>query len=218
MVFPNKRRGTSGLTLVECLAIIAIIIIIWYGFLFYLTATSPRKGQRPACLRNLKQIGAAHLRFANDHDGKFPAQTPANEGGSKEWAGTPKVFRHFLVLSNELGDPKVLMCPSDYDRVCATNFGNLRTTNLSYWVDLNAQNGSSQSLLMGDRNLMLGGDYLTNGCYWIASAAPLNWSHHLHNMAGNLGLGDGSVIKAGNLTLTKQRLQQPIPRNWLAIP
>ena|SRR5690349_13830967 len=41
---------------------------------------------------------------------------------------------NFLALSNELGTPKVLVCPSDHSREAATNWAVFATSNCSYEV------------------------------------------------------------------------------------
>ena len=64
------------------------------------------------------------------------------------------VFPHFQVMSNELSTPKILVCPADKNRTFKAKFtSDLRDANLSYFVNVDAVEGTSSSLLCGDRNL-----------------------------------------------------------------
>lgn len=66
----NKRRSSGGFTLIELLAVIAIVAI-----LAALLVPGIAKGQRRAnaadSMSNLRQIVAASMLFAGDHDGRF---------------------------------------------------------------------------------------------------------------------------------------------------
>ena len=90
------------------------------------------------------------------------------DGGSAESITFPRqTFRHYLAMSNELSTPKIVLCPSDRNRVEATVFstnaliqtpgitvtpfqGNI---NISYFVGVDADETKPQCFLGGDRNL-----------------------------------------------------------------
>jgi type II secretory pathway pseudopilin PulG len=223
MVLTQKRRIPSGFTLVELLAI-AVVVVVLAGLLLPALSGS-HKSLRIYCINNLKQVSLAHRMFAGDHGDKFPIQISTNLGGTKEWAGSQEVYRHFQVLSNELGNLKILCCPDDKERVRATNFADFGNANLSYFLEQNAKvisssnQSSGLSLLIGDRNLAANGTMLPNGCHMVSTQQVLTWDlKTLHTGAGNFCLTDGSARQASDTILQTTRLQQSIRVNWLAIP
>jgi hypothetical protein len=71
------------------------------------------RAERIACVNNLKQIGLSARVFAGDVDGMAPPD--------------------FLSMSNELGTPKILVCPSDSAHRAATDFSSgFSSANFSY--------------------------------------------------------------------------------------
>jgi hypothetical protein len=95
------------------------------------------------CLQNLKQIGLAFRVWAGDYKGRYPFNVGTNEGGTKEFCarGTNNLdrnaFEHLKSLSNELNDPKILVCPMDRTKLPLQgehNFQGLQSSNVSYQV------------------------------------------------------------------------------------
>ena len=126
----------------------------------------------------------------------------------------------FAAISNELSTPKIVICPSDDRPVLRTNTWafvvnigaagapiNDKPKLTSYFVGLSASEESPQSILSGDRNLTNGTynlDFKTAASYNKTikvlqndanNAARLAWGYtdRIHQTAGNLLLGDGSV-------------------------
>src|SRR5690242_7122932 len=79
---PRKNRA---FTLVELLVVIAIIAIL-AALLLPALLGGKKRAQRIQCIANLKQIGLAAQIFAHDHQGRFPMEVPAADGGSQEYA------------------------------------------------------------------------------------------------------------------------------------
>ena len=95
-------------------------------------------------------------------------------------------------MSNELVTPRILVCPRDTQRRPTENFGSFSNTNLSYFVGLDAREDAPQSILSGDRNIT--GGTLSNGFLRRLNAnSDAGWTKEIHQNAGNVGLGDGSV-------------------------
>lgn len=122
-----SNKAVGGFTLVEMLVVMAIIAIL-AAMLLPAISRGKMHAQRVTCTNNLKQIGLAYHNFVHDHDGKFPTQVSTREGGIREWLTNPcdwyctNAFKTLKVLSNELVNPKLLVCPSYTRERIATNF------------------------------------------------------------------------------------------------
>jgi prepilin-type processing-associated H-X9-DG protein len=193
-------------TLLELLAVAAAIAIVAALLLPALARPNRhRTHTRINCLNNLKQVGLTFQLWAGDNGERFPMSVPHTEGGAMESAREGNVARIFMVMSNELGTPKILRCRNDTPRTAATNFTQIANTNVSYFVCLNAtRNGPPGIWLAGDRNV-------TNGLapvYGVLNAPtnrPTGWSKDIHQGNGNLCLADGSVQQ-----LTSRRLHDSL--------
>jgi len=169
-----------------------------------------------ACTSNVKQIGLAARIFSSDHGGRFPMEISVNEGGTRECAAFGVVVPHFLVISNELSVPKLLICPAD-TRTAASNFGELRDWNISYFVGLDASETNSKSLLTGDRNITNGSSG-KDRILFLTTNQPEGWTKEIHQHWGNLMLGDGSVQQVDSAGLQQTLRDSGVATNRLAIP
>lgn len=224
----TTRRG--GLSIIEVFLIIVTIVLVVAILLPMWKARSRAhmRAKRISCVSNLKFVGLATLLWANDHNDQFPWGS-TNRESTLAYVNSPQVFQHFAILSNELGAARVLACPTDENRVRARNFVALANTNISYFVGIDSRSridslasgldslSSAQMLLSGDRNVT--GGTLSNGFMRILTQTNVaGWSPALHNRAGNVGLGDGSVQQLNPAGLNTQIQAQPFPIVRLAIP
>jgi len=198
MVIMNSRRAHKelrALTLVELLVIIVCIAIL--GFIVMSgvpTARDRSKAMQAACESNLKQIGIAFRTWEGDYGNKYPMSVPKDKGGSMEYGASSETFMHLRVMSNELYNPKVLICPAD-NRKPAADFADLKNNNLSYFVGLDADESHPAMLLAGDRNLMTNKVDVVPGLVVIRTNDAVGWTTQIHNLTGNFGVADGSVQK-----------------------
>src|ERR1700704_3507328 len=81
-----------------------------------LLASNKSESQRVICFNNLRQIGRAFQQWANDHNEKFPWQVPPppTDGGTMQHPLAQNTWWQFAAISNQLGSPEVLACPSDH--------------------------------------------------------------------------------------------------------
>jgi len=213
----NQRE--RGLTLVEVLVVIAVLIMLAAVLCPPLAEPRARR-QRIWCVNNLKQIGLATRVWGSDHGDKYPWSIPGTNGGTMEFVAGPNAWRHFQVMSNELSTPKVLLCPADDDTrtVAATNFNSLNNSNISYFVGLDSTETDPQGMLFGDRNIT-NGTPIKNGILELTANQPAGWTDEIHRKVGNITLSDGSVqqiTRTGlrnaveNSGAVTNRLQMPV--------
>lgn len=191
--------------MVEMLVVIAIIGIL-AALLLPVLERGKAGAKRIQCVGQLKQTGIAFHSFAHDHRSRFPMLVPVSEGGTMEFVQSGYrvagdfyfSFRHFQVLANELGSPKILVCPSDLARLSAADFDRLKNENLSYLVGVTAEPGNAGSILAGDRNLT--NDWSGSRTILQAGRGSLiRWTRELHGFKGNLLYADGHVEELNSL-------------------
>jgi prepilin-type N-terminal cleavage/methylation domain-containing protein len=171
----NILKQKRAFTLIELLVVIAIIAIL-AAMLLPALAAAKRKAQRINCVSNLKQVGLAFRLWEGDNGDRYPMQVSFSQGGAEDFvfqgATAPSKAYNigvvFMVMSNELSTPKILVCPSDTKNY-ATNFNpagvgpefltngitalNAPTNYISYFLGGDAIDTQPQSILGGDRNI-----------------------------------------------------------------
>jgi prepilin-type processing-associated H-X9-DG protein len=196
----NSSNRNPAFTRLELLVVLATLAILAFMLMPALARTSASVA-RLTCAANLKQIGLASQNWRNAHLNLYPMNVLNRLGGPPVGTSTlasqadlpavnefsfpaPYMYAVFGTMSNELGTPKVIVCPSD-ERTQHSNFvmhvtgtvGN-QTANpsasyttsdndalyfnnfkLSYFLGVNASDLHPQMFLAGDRNIW--GDHTT---------------------------------------------------------
>ena len=209
-----KLRRRTAFTKVELLAVLAAMAV-GVALLLPVLARAKAKANRISCVGNLKNMGLAIRIFSTDNGGAFPwllSTNASDDGkggkigpGTREFTANARdLWRHFQILSNELSIPRILVCYSDKERRLTRSWTNLNNLNLSYFLGLGASENLPQSILAGDRNLLLDGRALSNEVVQFGSRTNVSFDRRLHVGAGNLLLGDGSVQQVSNTRIREQ--------------
>ncbi len=114
-----------------------------------------------------------------------------------------------------------MICPSDRERRSATSWSEFTNNHfVSYALGLSASEEAPNTILGADRNLRLDGAVLTNVILSFPSNALVTFDQRLHNEAGNLLMGDGSVqqVPSRNLGEFFRDAHQATGTNLLAFP
>ncbi len=88
--------------------------------------------------RDLKAIGISFKLWEGDHNDQFPFNVSQAQGGTLELcdrdsAGFEKnLVPIFMVMSNELGTTRILVCPNDKTKQASADFASLTANNISY--------------------------------------------------------------------------------------
>ena len=126
-------KQKAAFTLIELLVVIAIIAIL-AAMLLPALAAAKRKAQRINCVNNLKEVGLAFRVWEGDNGDQYPMAVGSAQGGAQRICGQRQHGNYrkcrsggfvaaFLVMSNELSTPKILICTSDATHTtAATNF------------------------------------------------------------------------------------------------
>jgi len=167
-------------------AVAALLALLFIGL-----PRARQQARERQCVNNLKHVGLA-VRLWSITDPKFAMQTPTAYGGSMEFVTNGQVFFTFVVMSNELNSPNILICPAD-NRTEAANFSSgFANSNVSYFMSVTADETMPQMLLSGDRNLT-NGPLLPNRLLRLTTNSAPGWDHQLHKLRGNVAFADGSV-------------------------
>ena len=195
----SQRGDASLLDLLVMLIAVAIVAAVFLPML----AKSRAKSSRIGCVNDVKQIGLSFRLWAGDNGDKMPAQVSTNAGGTMELVASGLVFPHFAVMSNELGTPKIIVCPNDAKRTSGTNFATLSDANVSYFVVPEADETIPNLWLSGDRNLATNNVPLKPGLFTMPTNRVVSWTAQMHVNTGNLCFADGRVQQIANAGLHK---------------
>jgi prepilin-type processing-associated H-X9-DG protein len=186
-------RSAAAFTKLDMLIVVGTLVMLAL-WLVYLRPTARPRAARINCVSNLKQVGLAFRMWANDHGDRFPWQVPIAQGGTKELRQLPIAVWHYVAVSNELNDPKILKCPNDPLRRRTTAWDESLHLSLSYFAGLNADEPHPTMILSGDRNVSTNSSTL-KGSLAVQDTSQLQWTKDLHQNNGNIGFADGSVAQ-----------------------
>jgi prepilin-type N-terminal cleavage/methylation domain-containing protein len=196
-------KARRAFTIIELLIVIAIIALIAVILLPTLSA-SKKKARITQDLNQLHQFGRAANLWANDHElQRYPWKIEVTDGGS---SNAPVWADHIRVLSKEIVNLNLLVCPFDKEKQPATDWPSLAGfDNVSYFLGLNAD-PTRLTLLSGDSSFTGGGGGADP--YWnsyAGSSIDATWEALHGGSRGNVVLSDGSAH-----TWTSRQLREQI--------
>ena len=188
----SHHQSIRGLTLMELLLSVLLVLLL-AAILLPMLAANRKRSSRVYCISNLKEVGLAYKIWSGDHNDRFPNAVSVTNGGSMESALAGEVVSTFQVMSNELSTPKILVCITDTGHHYATNFfGNFTTSNISYFIGVDATDAQPRGLLSGDANLVVNGQPVPPGLLNLTTNLA-SWTKNRHKATGNVVFSDGSV-------------------------
>jgi prepilin-type processing-associated H-X9-DG protein len=216
----TRVNAAGALTLIELLIVVAIVAVLLAMILPM--RSGPRKSTRLTCMSNLRQIAIAFHMWAEDHEGRFPAQVSVEDNGTLEAIGTGSPAPHFQVLNKYIRNWSILVCPTDKSRTsCGTNTVLLTDTNLSYFVSVDAALSTTNALLSGDRHLAAAGRPGKPKLLTLTSNTVVSWTSELHKQSqrpgGNIVFVDGHA-EWRHTNLASLIQSQGLTTNRLAMP
>ena len=129
----------TAFTLIELLVVVAILGIL-AALLLPAVIRSQEQGRTTACLSNLRQLGISVQLYTQDHDDKLPVIYEPAFDSAGVITNADAIIN--VVLSNYLGNARVLLCPSDKKQI-------FERTGSSYWwnVLINGQPADQLSVM-----------------------------------------------------------------------
>jgi hypothetical protein len=192
------RGFTRADLLLLVIAVALLLALLWPGL-----ALTRARAHQARCLSNLKQIAGGCRLWAHANSGTFPwtAASPDSAPlGSADWANL------YRACSNELGSPRILVCPSDRQKRIAAGWAHLNgDRNISFFAGLDADAARPQTIVAGDRNIHGGGRGLDLA--WsreMGQSIDAAWANTIHVNQGEIALADGSAQRTKTPALREQ--------------
>src|SRR5437762_14274257 len=128
----RAARKFAGFTRSELLVALASLTLLLAVCLPALGTRVSARSARVVCVNNLRQIGAAWRMSATGLNDMFPFQVRSFS------AEVLPSYESYLVISNELKTPRILVCPSDSSRTIAPSFDRqfFSSQSISYFIGL----------------------------------------------------------------------------------
>jgi hypothetical protein len=221
---PRRNRGFNRTELLVALAVAIVLLVLLAPALM----RHRIEALRFQCVSNLKQIVVVEFTWRHDREKEsYHWGTPSAEGGTLDHPQAHHAWFQWSLISNNLGSPKVLVCPADRSARVASDWtmsptgGFLNPTfqdaALSYFINTSADldhglipmniEHAALAVVAGDRTVRVDGPSQacsrhTNLSYVCVSPLRLcRWVPPLHGPRGVVAMADGSVFSTDHVGL-----------------
>ncbi len=123
----STTKKTTAFTLLE-LAVVMAMLAFRFPNVSAGIGANKASAQRINCTDNLKRISLAFQSWSASHSDLYPMRVSVASGGYSDFIGvrivtlsqfsTRGVFGDFMVMSNELQTPHLLICPAETKPAC----------------------------------------------------------------------------------------------------
>jgi prepilin-type processing-associated H-X9-DG protein len=217
----NQSSARRAFTRADLCAVLVTISLLTAIALPALAKIKPQ-GERVSCLNNLRQLGVGWHSWAKENSNQPPWYVMPADGGTKT-IGIPYV--HFLIISNYVVSPMVMVCPTDTIKIPARDFSDdpnrgFRSTNfqnnaVGYFIGTENVMDDPRPIMAGDRNVP--GTLVGNcGAARFPTARLANgfWLKGSHNAGmGNLLFCDGSARTVNDAGIRQAVMDNPVDGN-----
>ena len=192
-------HNSKAFTRIELAAVIAVGTLL-LAIVLPALADDRIRANQAVCMNNLSRIGQALASWAGDYEEQYPWEVDPSLGGTRAYQNSQRAWNHFAILSNQLANPRVLVCPSDGAKVFSASFADLRwnqNSSISYLLG-HPTIAEGRSILSGDRNILNASEWVS--CFELGAARSLSrpstnasWGPTIHVHRGHLLFNDGAV-------------------------
>jgi type II secretory pathway pseudopilin PulG len=186
----------DGLTLVELLLVIAIIILL-VALIGIPEPRAKNKALLIQCMNNQRQVAIGFIVWQGDNTNQFPWQVSSTNNGTMEASAAGEATPNYHALLAYIHQSSIFVCPTDPAKTVATNQAKVSNENISYFVGLDTLNtNQTAGILTGDRHLKAGETAVRPGLFVHSNNATMNWTLELHGYnpnkpAGVMSFDDG---------------------------
>ena len=216
-------QGERALTLAEVMFVVVVLVVLVVAWLS-IAPVARARAERQKCHNIQRSVALGFRVFANDNGEKFPFAV----SNSLAYGNVVQAWLHSQTMSSELGSARILLCPSDRERLLniksdfgsgASGLGSAGNAAVSYAPSLDADQTRPNAVLLIDRNLVTNTWNLRGSLLLaISNGPPLEWDQRIHGFSGNAALADGSVGMLSNPDLAARVRVQGLSTNRLLLP
>jgi len=216
MRFQCSKRGAEAFNLIELILVVGVLLIL---ALMIIPALRKAKehDQLGQCVNNVRQLDLGLYGWSQDNLHQYPMELSETNWGARESLLRGDLGPMFRGMSNQLPNPKVLICPQG-ERKAAVSWDLLSNENMSYFIGVDAAR-TNQAILLGDRKLRVNGTAVKPGLVVLTTNDTVDWVRGIHFGGGVVTFADGTILTFWSSDKLRNELQtRGLVNNRLAVP